>query len=509
MFLLRSLTPSAIASCTRKCLADPHSLPRSPARHVPRKVATPLLSTPTGTHSWRDKRRPSISRFTLLGSSNFKGTQSRGFVVELDRNLDYLFSTYLPAFSVTGLAVDNTGGVYTSVNGAAPLPGVPGTSSTSGDGVEKIDLNAQGPGLILAPQTIAFATNSDFTTPGQQGNLEGFGNGPITISSIVQNLGPGLTENDDCQPTLPAGTGCSIHINANAPTAGTSTVTINDNALDSPQVLTIYVYSPGDPGMGSLSATQLFFPPQDFNSASPLQIITFASQGTAPLLIQGIHATGDFVESDNCGSSIIVGGACQIRVYLLPEHFGGLTGSVVIQDNDPRFPTRTISLAGTGNPIRLTIHPSSSSLSISPGDTATFSLQVIGPLGYSGSFSVSCSGAPSDAKCTAPTPLNLSSLNGTTETITVSTTAASSVLRDPRGPGLPRAPLFAILMLCALAGAMFLFLSASDGRRREFVLCTFVLLGCALAASCGSGGGGNGGGGGGGGGTPAGTYTLH
>ena len=454
-----------------------------------------------------------ISGLTLLGSSNFNGTQARGFVVELDRNLDYLFSTYLPVFSVTGLAVDNTGGVYTSVNGAAPLPGVPGASATSGDGVKKIDLNAQGPGLILAPQTMAFATNSDLTTPGQEGALESFGNGPIQLSSIVKNLGPGLTESDSCQPTMPTGTGCTFTVFGNAPTAGTSTITFNDNAVDSPQVLTIYVYSPGDPGMGNLSATNLFFPPQDFNTASPLQIVTLASQGTAPLLIQSIHATGDFVESDNCGSSMIIGGACQIRVYLVPEHFGGLTGSVVIQDNDPRFPTRTISLAGTGNPIRLTIHPSSSSLSISPGDTATFSLQVIGPLGYSGSFSVSCSGAPSDAKCTAPTPLNLSSPNGTTETITVSTTAASSVSRDPRGPGLPRAPLFAILMLCALAGAMFLFLSASDGRRREFVLCAFVLLGCALAASCGgSGGGGNGGGGGGGGGnggTPTGTYTLH
>jgi hypothetical protein len=81
-------------------------------------------------------------------------------------------------------------------------------------------------------------------------------------------------------------------------------------------------------------------------SSSAAQTITLSS--TAALTIASITASGDFTQSNNCGSSLSAGGSCTINVRFSPTVTGARSGSVTITDSDQTSP-QTVTLSGTGN----------------------------------------------------------------------------------------------------------------------------------------------------------------
>ena len=83
----------------------------------------------------------------------------------------------------------------------------------------------------------------------------------------------------------------------------------------------------------SISPTSLTFASQNTNSSSSVQNITLSNIGTASLTISGISASGDFSETNNCGSSVAVGANCAIQVIFTPSATGTRTGTLTIQDN--------------------------------------------------------------------------------------------------------------------------------------------------------------------------------
>ena len=157
---------------------------------------------------------------------------------------------------------------------------------------------------------------------------------------------------------------------------------------------------------------------------------------------------------------------------------------------------------------------SSTSATVAPGQTATYTLSVGGEGGLSGMVSFTVTGAPSEATCAvSPNPAAL----GTNVTVTCSTTASSADL--PRSRPLPPVPplspglrglLMVALVLMALAWAIMRRNQPDVNRWKATMLplAAGLLLILALAG-CGGGGGGGGGsttpsnpG------TPAGTYML-
>jgi hypothetical protein len=152
------------------------------------------------------------------------------------------------------------------------------------------------------------------------------------------------------------------------------------------------------------------------------------------------------------------------------------------------------------------------SLTVSAGQTATYSLTLSPINGFAENISLSCSGAPANSKCTiSPSSLTLDGTHSGTATVTVKTSAHSANVQSSsiEGTGFtsggtvdPKRGFGTVFALAALFFAIPM--TPARPRTKALGVTTLLLIGSLLIA-CGGGGSG---GGGGGGGTPSGNYTI-
>jgi centrosomal CEP192-like protein len=106
----------------------------------------------------------------------------------------------------------------------------------------------------------------------------------------------------------------------------------------------------GSPAV-TLSPSSLTFGSQTVETTSPAQTVTLSNTGTATLSISRIAITGtnsgDFGESNNCGTSVAAGAQCTINVTFTPTAAGTRTATLSVSDNASASP-QTVSLTGTG-----------------------------------------------------------------------------------------------------------------------------------------------------------------
>ena len=119
------------------------------------------------------------------------------------------------------------------------------------------------------------------------------------------------------------------------------------------------------PGCGgvSVSPTSLTFASQVVGTTSSPQIVTLTNNLNSALTISNIGFTGtnsgDFSQTNTCGSSVSAGGNCTISVSFTPSASGTRTAALSITDDAENSP-QTVNLTGTGgSPVTL----STSSLS--------------------------------------------------------------------------------------------------------------------------------------------------
>jgi hypothetical protein len=166
----------------------------------------------------------------------------------------------------------------------------------------------------------------------------------------------------------------------------------------------------------------------------------------------------------------------------------------------------SIAILFNGQPA-FSMSPSGpSSITVSPGDSAKFTLQISPTNGFSGSVSFACSGLPKGASCSfSPSPLTVSGGAAKSVTVTVSTTAASSTLPLPSAPSTPASTLhlYELTTLILICTSLLILFSKRFDHRRLIGASTvaLVLLLILTCVSCGGGSSGNGGNGGNGGGS--------
>jgi hypothetical protein len=106
-------------------------------------------------------------------------------------------------------------------------------------------------------------------------------------------------------------------------------------------------------GGGSTSATlstspaSLTFASQALNTTSSPQTVTVTNTGTAAAAVSGIATTGDFSQTNTCGTSIAASASCTVSVKFAPTASGTRTGNLTITSNASNSPT-TVALTGTG-----------------------------------------------------------------------------------------------------------------------------------------------------------------
>ena len=80
---------------------------------------------------------------------------------------------------------------------------------------------------------------------------------------------------------------------------------------------------------------------------SAAQSVTLRNGTASTLTISSITASGDFAQSNTCGTSLAASASCSIAVTFTPTAAGTRTGSVVVIDSGGGSP-RTVTLTGTG-----------------------------------------------------------------------------------------------------------------------------------------------------------------
>ena len=75
--------------------------------------------------------------------------------------------------------------------------------------------------------------------------------------------------------------------------------------------------------------------------------MTIANTGTAAASVSGITVSGDFLQTNTCGSSIAAGASCTVNVSFRPTASGTRTGTLTVTSNATNSPT-TVALSGTG-----------------------------------------------------------------------------------------------------------------------------------------------------------------
>jgi hypothetical protein len=233
------------------------------------------------------------------------------------------------------------------------------TGNFIGPTTVSIPLNGTGltppPAVQLNPTSLSFGSqNLGTSSVPRTVTLTNTGGSVLVFSSIVSSsaefpLAPAAA--GDCLGnSVPAGGSCAIRVSF-APSAlgsRTATITITDNAFDSPQ--TVALSGTGAPALSptlSLSASSLTFPLQPVGT-SAAQNLVVTNTGTAALNIGSVTVSGaDFTVSGCAGQSVAVGATCTIAATFTPSATGVRTGSISIASNDAASPA-VVSLTGTG-----------------------------------------------------------------------------------------------------------------------------------------------------------------
>src|SRR5208282_5168129 len=97
----------------------------------------------------------------------------------------------------------------------------------------------------------------------------------------------------------------------------------------------------------AITSTSLTFGSQAVGTKSSPQVVTVTNNGSTVLGSIKITISGEFAETNNCGTSLRAGAKCSISVTFTPSTTGLLSGTVTIFSNARGGP-QVVSLTGTG-----------------------------------------------------------------------------------------------------------------------------------------------------------------
>jgi FG-GAP-like repeat/FG-GAP repeat len=237
-----------------------------------------------------------------------------------------------------------------------------------------------------------------------------------------------------------------------------------------------------------LSTNAVAFGNQVVNLTSSAQPVTLSNFGRSELTISGIKITGpqsgEFTETDTCGSSLGAGEICTINLAFTPVATGTRSATLTVTDNAASSP-QTIALSGTGLPgaLNFQVAPGNSSSAIVAAGNKVVYILAIGGGGFSGTATLACTGAPTGATCSVPATVKVSATQASLVVVSVSTTSRTtgSLVRNR---ALPWFWAMAILGL----GVLPVSARSAGGRRSALILLRGLpLLLLLFLASCGGG----------------------
>jgi hypothetical protein len=384
--------------------------------------------------------------------------------------------------------------------------------ATTGNNQVEILMQGTSPFATISPSSLSNSTPVRVGTTSPLGGATlTNGETPLTISSIAIH-GPNasdFSQTNTCGSGLGPNATCGINISFTPTADGTRKATLNvyDNAQGSPQTVSLMGVGGVPPSTVSFSPLSLRFPNQYVGTSGLPQNVIVTNNGTGPLNISSVTTSvADFGALSNCTNSVPPGMNCTIGVFFDPTTSGVRNGTLIVTDNASDSP-QSVPLGGAGQDFSMTSGSSQSSATVSPGQTARYTVSVTPDGGFNQIVALSCSGAPAQSTCSvSPSSVALNGSTSATATVTVTTGGGSAGLTLPGSAPATGSRLGVWLMLSGMLGLPMMVRLA--GRRRErrqqwifglFFLCVLTVV---IMSACGGGNSSMGGG------TKAGTYTL-
>ncbi|MFG1876469.1 choice-of-anchor D domain-containing protein [Sphaerisporangium sp. NPDC049003] len=153
-----------------------------------------------------------------------------------------------------------------------------------------------------------------------------------------------------------------------------------------------YIYPGGGGTTGGLSGSPglVSFEARQVGTTSPAQAVTISNGATTAAPISSVSVSGDYAQTNTCGSSLAAGASCTVNVTFKPTATGTRTGTLTVASSAPGGPV-TVSLTGSGtNGVALTASPASLSFgsrqsgSTSPAQAVTVTNSGTAPATLSG-----------------------------------------------------------------------------------------------------------------------------
>ena len=169
---------------------------------------------------------------------------------------------------------------------------------------------------------------------------------PLLISSIAID-NPDFTQTNLCGSSLAPHKSCTIHVffTPSQPFAETATLTVTDNASNSPQTAALT-------GIGTITKIVVYPILANFGSVKVGNTATLpvvlANGANRSLTIQQITASPSvYTETNNCGSSLAPGASCTVSVTFTPVQPGNVAGKLSMGLNGNPVVTE-VKLVGSG-----------------------------------------------------------------------------------------------------------------------------------------------------------------
>ena len=341
------------------------------------------------------------------------------FVTKLGPSGNLAFSTFLGGSTIElgqAIAADDSGAAYLTgstnstnfpVIAGAPQSAYAGTNSSTNVFIAKVSPQ-DAPAVALSPQSLNFGNQAiNNSSQAQTVTLVNAGSAPLNISGIAAT--GQFSQTNDCGSVVPAGGGaCTIQVTFTPTQTGSVTdqVTVSDDAAGSPQSITVSGAGVTSAGTLSVSPASLTFAAFTVGQTSPAQTVQLSNTGHTAVTIASITASGDFTETNTCGTLpavLNVGSTCSISVTFTPTATGTRTGGLTIEDDASNTP-QGASFSGTGNAVFTLSASARSSVILIGTKTTTFTVMASAPSTFTDSINLSCTTGTCTFNPTSITP---------------------------------------------------------------------------------------------------------
>ena len=229
--------------------------------------------------------------------------------------------------------------------------------------------------------------------------------GAMSLNMSSMSASGDFSQSNNCGAVVAPGASCVVNV-VFTPTASGSrngALTINDDA-QSGSVQTVSLSGTGAVPTASVAPGTLTLGTLPAGTQSTSSSVTLSNTGVVAMNIASIATTGDFVQTNNCATTLAASSSCTISVIFAPSAGGTRSGLLTVTD-DASGGTQTVSLSGSATDFSVTVSPTS--VSINPGQSANYNAKV-GAVGgvYNQSVSLTCTGLPAAATCTL-TPVSV------------------------------------------------------------------------------------------------------